>query len=130
MNSTFIQNTIGIVLVGALWGCTNPFLNSGVKRKSNSVQTESSMWRYFISMWTNIAFLIPYALNQSGSLLFWYLLGKTNMSITVPVCNGLNFIFTALMSRILGEKASLGWKSIFGIILMAIGLSICIKESV
>ncbi len=70
-------------------------------------------------------FVIPFALNQSASLLYVYLLGSSGMShkvnqdhsanlisahimlldisMAVPICNSLTFVFTAITSVILGE---------------------------
>lgn len=52
----------------------------------------------------NWRFLVPFAINQSGSVLFMFLLGSSELSLAVPVCNASTFVFTLLTSLLLGEK--------------------------
>lgn len=44
------------------------------------------------------------ALNQSGSVLYFFTLQNVDLSLAVPVTNSLTFVFTALVGWILGEK--------------------------
>ena len=37
------------------------------------------------------------------SFLYFYLLGSTEISMAVPICNSLTFIFTAIAAKLLGE---------------------------
>ena len=69
-----VQQFFSFLLVGALWGCTNPFLRSGSKGilKENNSKTL-----------LNCRFVIPFALNQSGSLVYYYLLGTEEKYLNV-----------------------------------------------
>lgn len=40
--------------------------------------------------------LLPYMVNQSGSLVYYYLLSSEPVSRAGPICNSLTFMFTAL----------------------------------
>lgn len=64
----------GLVLVGTIWGVTNPFLERGVVRKEEE-QSDYS-WRGFLKTILNFKFVVPFGLNQMGSLFYYYLLGR------------------------------------------------------
>lgn len=74
----FFQNIIGLVFVGIIWGVTNPYMEKGTKVKAEGKEEEKIDfgWRSFIKTISNLKFLIPFGLNQSGSLLYYFLLGK------------------------------------------------------
>ena len=105
-----------LVLVGALWGCTNPFLRKGaaeVKRSTNnkddanadadadvtSTTTEQhnpllQTIRSSVVKFLNIRVWLPYALNQFGSVLFYLALSRSDLMLAVPICNGLSLVFS------------------------------------
>jgi Putative transmembrane family 234 len=94
-------HTIGmLVVVGVMWGCTNPFLN-----KASTEQKEKVEWWNILSLITNWHFTVPFLLNQLGSVLFMYMLGQTKMSLVVPIANAITILFTAIVSRALGERS-------------------------
>lgn len=74
--------------IGLLWGITNPFLEQGAKNVSSQDNNEEkSEQRCFMIRWAlffwklfiNCKFFIPFALNQIGSLLFYYALGNSSI---------------------------------------------------
>ena len=79
--------------IGLLWGITNPFLEQGAKEMSNGDDASAQdKQRCFLIRWTiffwrlfiNCKFFVPFALNQVGSLLFYYALGNSS---TLPHSN-------------------------------------------
>jgi hypothetical protein len=116
------------LLVGALWGCTNPLLKKGTEA-TNKCQGDGSWSNYFSSVWatlTNVGFIVPFLLNQSGSLLYVYLLGSSDLSMAVPICNSLTFVFTAVTSIFLGEQVQRPLNVCVGVVSVLFGVAICI----
>mmetsp|Transcript_4903 Transcript_4903/g.5747 ORF Transcript_4903/g.5747 Transcript_4903/m.5747 type:complete len:98 (+) Transcript_4903:179-472(+) len=75
-----------LIAVGALWGCTNSLIKKGSEDKQSEVDTPSNKspkaWILYVvksvvNLFRNWKFLLPFALNQSGSLLYYVLLGSS-----------------------------------------------------
>ncbi|KGL76139.1 Transmembrane protein 234, partial [Tinamus guttatus] len=47
--------------------------------------------------------VLPFLLNQCGSLLFYLTLASTDLSLAVPLCNSLALVATLVTGKILGE---------------------------
>uniref|UniRef100_A0A8C0ELK1 Transmembrane protein 234 n=1 Tax=Bubo bubo TaxID=30461 RepID=A0A8C0ELK1_BUBBB len=47
--------------------------------------------------------MVPFLLNQGGSLLFYLTLASADLSLAVPLCNSLALIVTLVTGSILGE---------------------------
>lgn len=92
-----------IVLAACFWGATNPFLKNG----AIGLEEESSVFGKFVRLLKNWQFLVPFGLNQFGSLLYYYSMGQYPISIAVTVVNALTLIITTITSYALGE-AKLG----------------------
>ncbi|EFJ44970.1 hypothetical protein VOLCADRAFT_48095, partial [Volvox carteri f. nagariensis] len=112
--------------VGFLWGSTNPF----VKRGSDIVQkklctTPNASLISKLGTWVlTPSFVVPHGLNQSGSGLFIYLLGSSDISVLVPAANACSLVFNALADLALGESFRLVPLAL-GTSLVAIGVLIC-----
>lgn len=48
--------------------------------------------------------MVPFIINQSGSILYFLTLSKTDISLAIPVTNSLTFMITAMTGSILGEE--------------------------
>ena len=77
----FLKNIMGLIFVGVIWGVTNPYMEQGTKKspEKNPEKTEKAIdlsWNSFLRTFSNLKFLIPFGLNQSGSLLYYFLLGR------------------------------------------------------
>ncbi|CAM9953234.1 unnamed protein product [Heterosigma akashiwo] len=70
--------------------------------------------------------LLPLLVNQSGSAVYYYLLGSEDISLAVPICNSMTFIFTAITSIILGEKIQNPLCCFSGALCIIIGTTLCI----
>ena len=97
---------------------------TGDNKKSNS-STNMSVLRQFL----NIKVWLPYILNQCGSILFYVLLSKSDLSLAVPTCNALALVFTCITSVILGEPLYYPYRTIIGSTLVVAGVAICVLSS-
>lgn len=122
-----IYQYIQFVMVGLLWGATNPLIKRG-SEGIDAIKTNTKHLRiideilFLITRWQ---YMVPFLANQSGSLLYVYALQSSDLSIAVPIANSCTFLFTALMAILLGEQVP-NVKSFIGIIMIAIGIGICI----
>ena len=73
---------------------------------------------------TTPAFIIPQLLNLSGSILFALSLGSADLSIAVPLANGVSLFSNAIVDHFVGEGAPL-WPGIPGIVLILTGVTLC-----
>ncbi|CAO2589202.1 Transmembrane protein 234 [Lemmus lemmus] len=55
------------------------------------------------TLFLNTEYLMPFLLNQSGSLLYYLTLASTDLTLAVPICNSLAIVFTLIVGKILGE---------------------------
>ena len=49
--------------------------------------------------------MLPFLLNQLGSVVYVATLAGSDISLAQPICNSLATLFTAVTSRVLGEQA-------------------------
>ena len=117
------KEIFGMVLVGLLWGSTNVFMKQGIYFKHESDKFIDNLISDIKTLITSYSFVIPFVINQSGSILFTLLLGNNDFSLVVPISNALTFIFTFLTAYLVGEN-NLSFKCILGIIFVLIGLTI------
>ena len=131
--TTGIKSILGYCLVGLLWGCSNPFVKYAQRsaedvnssRKSHS----SSMYTSLIRLVSNSSLFLPFMVNQSGSLVFYYLLSSEPVSRASPICNALTFVITALTGHFaFGEKVHRPWLMSLGVALILIGIALCVGE--
>ncbi|XP_071964364.1 transmembrane protein 234-like isoform X4 [Antedon mediterranea] len=97
---------IWLTFVAVLWGGTNPFIKkggAGIEKIS-----ERTAVRQFLAelkfLFLNWKYLVPFLLNQSGSILYYVTLATMDLSIAVPITNSLTFIFTLISGKLLGEN--------------------------
>lgn len=119
------------MLVAALWGGTQPLL----KRASSGLQQvhERTWARQLLqemkTLFLNTEYLIPFLLNQSGSLLYYLTLASTDLTLAVPICNSLAIVFTLIVGKVLGEDIG-GKEAVAGMALTTAGITLCITSSV
>ncbi|XP_037916764.1 transmembrane protein 234 homolog [Hermetia illucens] len=125
-----MHEILSLVVVAFLWGATNPFLrqgSAGIER----VHSDSKITGFILELKflvTRWQYIVPFLLNQSGSLLYFFTLQKTALSVAVPIANSLSFVFTALVAQLLGERAA-SKNVILGTILVAVGSILCLIET-
>ncbi|KAJ6654321.1 hypothetical protein lerEdw1_007243, partial [Lerista edwardsae] len=94
-----------LLLVGALWGGTTPWLKRGAEGLE-AVRSETWARQLLAEMrflWFHGQYVVPLALNQAGSLVFYLALAATDLTLAVPICNSLALMFTLATGKILGE---------------------------
>uniref|UniRef100_A0A1A8HTN8 Transmembrane protein 234 n=1 Tax=Nothobranchius kuhntae TaxID=321403 RepID=A0A1A8HTN8_NOTKU len=126
-----VAELFSLVLVSVLWGCTNPFLKKGSEgienlTKSNKVLQLLAEVKF---LFLNLKYLVPFLLNQSGSLVYYYTLSTTELSLAVPVANSLTFLFTLLTGKLLGETFG-GKQAVVGMFLTMAGITLCIISAI
>ncbi len=123
---------LSMMVVGALWGCTNPLLRKGSveasKDSKSDTKQDSSMLQNFVKSFLDVKVWLPYVLNQSGSLAFYFLLAKSDISTAVPICNAMALLFSFVTSSLLGEPISNLPKTALGASLILVGVTICVSS--
>lgn len=123
---SIVQN-ITFVVVGFLWGATNPLIKRG-SIGFDAIEANNKIHKIFLEfkfMVTRWQYILPFLLNQCGSVLYIFALQKSELSIAVPIANSCSFLFTALMAIALGEKVP-SRNGFIGMTLITLGISICI----
>ena len=69
-------------------------------------------------------YVVPYALNKLGSVVFFWRLGGSDVALVSPVANGLSFLFTAL-TGVLAFHEHLTARATLGAAAVATGLALC-----
>uniref|UniRef100_A0A3Q3FHS1 Transmembrane protein 234 n=1 Tax=Kryptolebias marmoratus TaxID=37003 RepID=A0A3Q3FHS1_KRYMA len=128
--SVFAAELCSLLLVSVLWGCTNPFLKKGSEGIENVTKTSkvSQLLAEVRFLFLNLKYLVPFLLNQSGSLVYYYTLSTTELSLAVPVANSLTFLFTLLTGKLLGEEFG-GKQAVAGMFLTMAGITLCVISS-
>lgn len=102
------HGSVAFLLVAVCWGCTNPFLNAGSKTKKSSIPSNATaiqrIKHEILSLVLNWRFMVPFLINQLGSVAYVWVLSFAEVSIAHPVCNALAMVFTAVTAIVLGEQ--------------------------
>ncbi|XP_040280499.1 transmembrane protein 234 [Bufo bufo] len=120
-----------LLFVSVLWGVTNPFLRRGAEGVER-VRVEGRVRRLLYEatfLISNYRYVVPFLLNQGGSVVFYLTLASADLSLVVPVCNSLALVFTAVTGKLLGEDIG-GKGAVLGLLLTTLGISICVGSSV
>ena len=127
---SWLRDLPSLVIVGFFWGVTNPFLRRGVviSNEANN-PSHSAKWLGSLVSFTKIAVWCPYLVNQLGSLLFYHLLATSDLSLAVPICNALALVFGSVTAYFLDEKVDDPIRSIFGCLLITMGVIICMLSN-
>ncbi|CAH1738182.1 unnamed protein product [Aphis gossypii] len=108
-----------LFIVGVLWGSTNPFLKAAtnkVKRnKTFNIISE------IVDHVTNWQYLIPFIINQCGSLLFYFTLKYSDISLAVPITNGVSLVSTSIVGTLIGEEKP-KFRTMVGILFLLFGI--------
>ncbi|KYQ88230.1 hypothetical protein DLAC_11833 [Tieghemostelium lacteum] len=124
-----IYNILSLVLVGLIWGGTNPLIkrgSEGVSRVQKSNFLLQILFEFYY-LWSRLSYAIPMIINLSGSIVFFYTLSQTDISLVVPISNSLTFLFTSVTGLLLGEQ-TLHFRSYIGMLFVLIGVTICVSS--
>ncbi|XP_016857314.1 transmembrane protein 234 isoform X3 [Homo sapiens] len=100
-----LGQVLALVLVAALWGGTQPLLkraSAGLQRVHEPTWAQQLL-QEMKTLFLNTEYLMPFLLNQCGSLLYYLTLASTDLTLAVPICNSLAIIFTLIVGKALGE---------------------------
>ncbi|XP_070698405.1 transmembrane protein 234 [Pempheris klunzingeri] len=131
MTMVTVGELLSLLLVSVLWGCTNPLLKRGTEGIENvtSASRVSQLLAEVKFLFLNLKYLVPFLLNQSGSLVYYYTLSTTELSLAVPVANSLTFLCTLLTGKLLGEEFG-GKQAVAGMFLTMAGITLCVISSI
>ncbi|XP_027557200.1 transmembrane protein 234 [Neopelma chrysocephalum] len=121
---------VSLVLVAVLWGGSSPFLRAGAAGMED-VRGRGRLGQLLAEirfLGLNYKYMVPFLLNQGGSLLFYLTLASTDLSLAVPLCNSLALVVTLVTGRILGEDVG-GKRAVAGMLLTVLGVSLCVAGS-
>ena len=94
-----------LIVTALLWGLTDPLLKRFGQHGEGL--TLLANWKYTLT----------FLANQCGSLTYILAVQGANLSVAVPVANGLKFAFTYLTGRLLLGEKELSWTKSLGVIL-------------
>ncbi|XP_043524505.1 transmembrane protein 234 homolog isoform X3 [Frieseomelitta varia] len=126
-----LDSIVFLTVVAFLWGVTNPFIKKGARGLEN-VKSSSRFGQFFKELAflvTNLKYIIPFIINQSGSVLYFLTLSRADISLAIPVTNSLTFVITAMTGWILGEE-KIHKYTYMGMILILIGTVLCCLDKI
>lgn len=119
------------ILVGVMWGCTNPFIKhaqSKAKTNASDGNDPFSVFRTIRMFFSNPALFVPFLVNQTGSLCFYFLMATQPITVASPICNSLAFVFTALTGYGYFKEEVQSWSALIaGTSLVLLGSYICLN---
>ncbi|UPX12747.1 uncharacterized protein EKO05_0003285 [Ascochyta rabiei] len=131
---------LGFLMVGACWGLTTPFMRRAAMNYTapthpsltdpkNSVLKKKvlGIWYAVKGVLSRPAYAIPLLLNVTGSVWFFILIGKAELSLTVPITNSLAFMFTVL-GEWWAEKKVISRDTWIGMGLALGGIALCVQS--
>jgi multidrug transporter EmrE-like cation transporter len=80
-------------------------------------------------MFSHWDYVLPLAINFSGSVFFLAGLATNAVSIAVPVTNSLKFVFTSVAGYVLLGESPGTWKTYLGLVCIITGTTICIHAT-
>jgi len=123
----FFADACCFVLVGLLWGATNPFLkkySTGVE----NVHHTNRFIKFILEMKflaTNWRYVAAFLVNQSGAVVYYITVSRADITLAVPISNSLTFFFTTFTGPLLGEPWPSFYTCVGGISVMC-GVTLCI----
>lgn len=102
------------VAVGAVWGLTNALMKRAdeLYTREGEVLLNARWWLCFLA-------------NQSGSLLFYWLLSGSDMAVVVPICQATTLAFTCVGAYFLEDGAGKDWRwTGLGLVLVSVGVGL------
>ncbi|XP_077644669.1 transmembrane protein 234 [Lonchura striata] len=118
-----VGQAVSLALVAALWGTSGPWLRAGAQERRE--RSPRGLLEELRLLGRSRGCLLPFLLNQAGSLLFYLTLASTDLTLAVPLCNSLALIVTLVTGKILGEDIG-GKRAVAGMLLTVLGVSLCL----
>lgn len=126
-----LTHAVWLTVVAIIWGATNPLIKRGSAgieniKCSNRVLQFLAELKFLACKWQHI---VPFLLNQSGSVLYYYTIGQADISLAVPITNSLTLVVTMATGRLLGERVKSQWTYI-GVAMVTSGVALCVFSKV
>ncbi|MCJ1471575.1 hypothetical protein MMC13_000215 [Lambiella insularis] len=131
---------LGFLLVGMAWGLTTPFIRRAAinfhppAHPSIDPSRNSWLWRKVLKggytvldLLRSPRYAVPLLVNLTGSVWFFLLIGKAELSLTVPIVNSLAFLFTVLgewwaEGKVIARDTWIGMGFVLG------GIALCVQS--
>ena len=98
---------IPLLLVGLVWGVTNVLMKRGsagiTELPAKRSRIEGTI-QEMIFLLTRPLYVISFLGNMSGSVLFYYTLSHSDVSLVGPIANAVTFIVTSATGRVLEKE--------------------------
>eukprot|EP00128_Syssomonas_multiformis_P018474 Colp12_sorted_trinity150504_noHs@34210 len=126
MAATTMNHVFSFILVALVWGTTNPFLKyaseglNDIKKDSPTSQFFAQLF-YMVTTWQ---YAVSWLLNQSGSVLYFWTLSESDITLASPIANSLTMAVTTVVGSLL-FKETLDRKAIAGVALILAGTWMC-----
>ncbi|GAB1315204.1 Integral membrane protein [Madurella fahalii] len=137
-----INYILSFLLVGLAWGLTTPFIRRAAKDHRppphpvlERPAVQQSWWRRrlyagvlaVVDLLRNPRYAVPLVLNLTGSVWFFLLIGKAELSLTVPIVNTLAFLFTVVGEWWVEGKV-ISRDTMIGMVLSVGGIALCVHS--
>ncbi|KAK0720928.1 integral membrane protein [Lasiosphaeris hirsuta] len=131
---------IGFLMVGLAWGLTTPFIRRAARDhrppphpllETPAVRDSWVRSRVYgavfgvFDLLRNPRYAVPLLLNLTGSVWFFLLIGKAELSLTVPIVNTLAFLFTVIGEWWVDKKI-ISRDTMVGMVLSLGGIALCV----
>ena len=128
-----------VCLAALLWGVTNPLLKrytagfevadqhqQDKKKGAAAANTGGGggVLRDVMFLLQRPKYVVTQAVNLSGTVVFFYSLADTEISIAAIVANALTLAITCVVSALIGDSV-LSRRGVLGIVLVIVGLGLC-----
>ncbi|KND86662.1 Transmembrane protein, partial [Tolypocladium ophioglossoides CBS 100239] len=133
---------LSFVLVGLAWGLTTPFIRAAARTHrprahpllERPAVRASRLRRVVLGACFDVAdllrnprYAVPLLINLTGSVWFFLLIGRAELSLTVPIVNTLAFLFTVLGEWYVEGKV-ISKDTGIGMALSLAGIALCVHS--
>ncbi|KIN06408.1 hypothetical protein OIDMADRAFT_190564 [Oidiodendron maius Zn] len=139
---SIFRYVLGFLLIGLAWGFTTPFIRAAArthKPPAHSILDTAAVknsWlkgklygAFFgvVDLLRNPRYAVPLAINLTGSVWFFLLIGQAELSLTVPITNSMAFLFTVLGEWWV-ERKVISRDTWIGMTLSLCGIALCVHS--
>lgn len=98
---------VPLLAVGIIWGVTNVLMKRGSAGINDLPKKEghiAAVVQEMIYLLTTPLYVLSFLGNMCGSVLFYYTLSQSDVSLVGPIANALTFIVTSAAGRVLERE--------------------------
>mmetsp|Transcript_46904 Transcript_46904/g.73415 ORF Transcript_46904/g.73415 Transcript_46904/m.73415 type:complete len:117 (+) Transcript_46904:669-1019(+) len=96
-----------------------------IKKEGALTQTVAELW-FLLTRWQ---WLLPFVINQCGSLVYYITLGSADISMAVPIANSTTFFWTWAAGVYLGDE-KVNARTLIGSAFVVLGVALCVYSKV